>query len=147
MVFIKWAKKIGYSVIQVNELDGRIYKAVRLEFENLDFGKFNEVIRREKTIKGKYKVFADIYRLIVNLGFYPPGTMFHVRGESSNPVLSVEMPKLQKEVKDLPISKISKLEKFLQLKKLFYDVYHPHNYREFNGEIYFIDIEIFPKLG
>ena len=146
MGFLKWANKTGYSVIQVNEFEGKIYKTVNFEFENLNFGNFNGAIKKETKLKEKYIILVDIYRELVRMGIYPPRTKFHVKGSFDEPTLFVEMPKLIEEVETIPIRKIALLEKFISLNPLFVDVYSPHNYRNYNGEIYYIDIEIFPKL-
>lgn len=143
----KWAEKSGYSLIEIREYNGKVFKAVKFDLDNIDFGRFNTPIKNQKSKKGKYKILEEIYKELVRIGFYPPETKFKVKGSKLQPTFSIEMPLLVVDATKLPKRKIAKVEDFLMIKPLFWDIYHLHNYMILDGETYYIDMEIFPKLG
>ncbi len=142
---LKHGEKCNYSTIEVYELNGQIFKAVKFHFDNIFFGVFDDIIKKQKSEKRKYKILAKIFSHLVKLGLYPPPTKFKIRGDYYNPVLAVKMTKLFDQAQSLPKLKIKLVERYLKIPKLFYDVYHLHNYYELHGETYFTDIEVFPK--
>lgn len=143
MTFLKRARKDGYSVVEIHEQEGTVFKSIRFDFKRINFGKFDADLQRLSERK-RYNLLAKIYSELASLGFFAPKTRFTAQGFLT-PRLSVRMPKLPTQSVDLPQKKIRKVERHLELDKLFFDVYHVHNYHDFKGEAYFIDLEVFPK--
>ena len=144
MAFIKRAEKKNYSVLEVHQTTTTVFKSIRFHFDNIFFGVFDDLIRHAKSDFYRYRILCSIYQHLTKMGFYPPGSKIKVRG-TRDPLMLVQMPIVTILATELPLLKIQLAEKYLHLPQLFYDVYHIHNYHEYQGKTYFIDLELFPK--
>ncbi|MBR9700424.1 hypothetical protein GOV11_00995 [Candidatus Woesearchaeota archaeon] len=147
MEFIKTAEKTGYSRISVYKTEKHIVKEAEFDFNNIDFGRFQREIDSSRSDKERYWVIAKAFQGLADKGFFSPETRFKVEG-IMRPRLIVKMPFLKMDDRELkiPSRMMALVERYVGLPKLFWDVYHPHNYGiAKDGNVYFGDLELFPK--
>ncbi len=132
---------------EVFENNQHLYvKHMTVDFSKFEFGNLTPKLESCDSDSQRYTILADAYQQLVNIGFYPEGTVFNGLEDK----LYCEMPYLELNHWDSMGQEgtsrfVNILKETFELKKVNMDLYWFMNYIPQENEVKFIDLEIFPE--